>query len=277
MLILGIAVLAIMAWWGSTGLIVLAVRRFEERHGVVMVGAAVIAAIGLAAIMLSADVRTANGAVMAFLGALAIWGFFEVAFLLGWITGPRRLPCPAGCTPFERFKFAAATVIYHEISLVVTLGLLALGLGAAANRVALMTFALLWVMRLAAKFILFLGARHSFSELMPTRMAYLQTYFRTDRTTVLFPLVLVVGLVALGAIVHALGAETEPYLVAAHTFAATFLALALTELLFLNIPLRDSALWAWALPRLENVSGLISPKHEKTTLPAKPARFGGLS
>jgi putative photosynthetic complex assembly protein 2 len=249
MLILGTVILAIIAWWGSTGLIVVAVRQFEERQGLVMVGAAVAAAFGMAAILTSADVRSAPGAYAAFLGALMIWGFFETAFLLGWITGPRREACPADCTPLDRFKHASATVIHHELSLALTLGVLFFLLQGAANKVALSTFALLWVMRLAAKFILFLGARHSLSELMPARLAYLQTYFRTDRTTALFPLVLTLGLIGFGLIIHALNAESEPFLIAAHALAASFLGLALAELTLLNLPLRDSALWAWAMPQ----------------------------
>jgi putative photosynthetic complex assembly protein 2 len=248
-LIAGMAFLVILAWWGSTGLIVLAVRHFNERHGIILTGAAVIAAVGLAAIITSAELRTPTGAAAAFLGALTIWGFFETAFLLGWIAGPRREDCPLVCTPFERFRLAAATVIHHEIALAVTLVVLAAVLHDAGNRVAVLTFAMLWVMRLSAKFILFLGARHSLSELMPARLAYLQTYFRTDRTTVLFPLVLVAGLIVLGFIVHALLGESDAFLIAAHTMAATLLSLALGELVLLNVPLRDSALWTWALSK----------------------------
>jgi putative photosynthetic complex assembly protein 2 len=248
-LIFGVAALAILAWWGSTGLIVLAVRQFDERRGLVLVGAAVIAAFGLAAILLSAEFRSPAAAITAFFGALVLWGFFEVAFLLGWITGPRREACPVDCTPFERFKAAAATVIHHELGLAATLLTLSVLLGDAPNHVALMTFALLWVMRLASKFILFLGARHSFSELLPQRLAYLQTYFRTDRTTSLFPLVFVLGAVAFGFIILALTGESEPFMIAANTLAATFLGLALIELVILNVPVRDSALWQWALAR----------------------------
>jgi putative photosynthetic complex assembly protein 2 len=241
-LILGVAALAVLAWWGSTGLIVLAVRQFEERRGIVLVGAAVLAAFGVAAILLSAEHRSPPAAILAFIGALVVWGFFEVSFLLGWITGPRREACPPHCTPFERFKAAAATVIHHELALFATLAVLGVMLADAGNQVALVTFCLLWIMRLASKFILFLGARHSFSDLMPKRLAYLQTYFRTDRTTSL-------GLVALGFILTALAGESEPFMIAANTLAATFLGLALAELVLLNVPLRDSALWQWALAR----------------------------
>ena len=114
-LILGTFGLAILAWWGSTGLIVLAVRSFEQRHGLVMIGATFMAALGLVALIVSAGSATVAGAFTAFIGALLIWAFFETAFLLGWVTGPRKTPLPADVTSGQRFKFAAETVIHHEL------------------------------------------------------------------------------------------------------------------------------------------------------------------
>jgi putative photosynthetic complex assembly protein 2 len=274
-LILGTAVLAILAWWGSTGLIVLAVRQFDRHHGLVLVGSAMLAALGLAVVLLSADLSSEIGAFTAFAGALMIWAFFEMAFLLGWITGPRREPCPAFCTPRERFRLACLTVIHHEVALAAALVVLAMLLSAAPNPMALTTFALLWVMRLAAKFMLFLGARHSLSDMMPSRLLYLQSYFRTDRTTLLFPVVLVSGVIAFGFIAHALTSETDPFLVVSLSLSATFVALGLTELLLLNIPLRDSALWSWALPPLAPAPGIVSVSSDNTTLPVTSARIGG--
>jgi putative photosynthetic complex assembly protein 2 len=241
---------AVLAWWGSTGVIVAAVRSFDQRHGAVIIGSALIAALGVAALILSAGEASVTSAFVAFVGALLIWSFFEVTFLLGWITGPRRIALPVGVTGFRRFTFAAQTVIHHELALAAALIIMALALKGAANHVAVMMFALLWVMRLLAKFILFLGARHSFSELMPERLAYLQSYFRTDRTTLLFPIVLVLGLVLFGLLARAAYGASSDFLMVAHALAATFMVLALVELVVLNLPLRDSALWAWAMPKI---------------------------
>ena len=249
-LILGTFGLAILAWWGSTGLIVLAVRSSEKRHNIVMVGAAFMAALGLAALIASSGSTSSSGAFTAFAGALLIWAFFEVAFLLGWITGPRKTPLPANVNGIQRFKFAAETVIHHELALIGTLAFLTITMWGSANHVGVMIFALLWVMRLASKFILFLGARHSLSELAPPRLAYLQSYFRTDRTTVLFPIIMVLGVVNFIFLSRAAILSDVPFFIVAHVLAATFMLLALIELVFLNLPVRDSALWAWAMPRV---------------------------
>ena len=273
-LILGTLGLAILAWWGSTGLIVLAVRSFEQRHGLVMVGATFMAALGLVALIVSAGSATVAGAFTAFIGALLIWAFFEVAFLLGWITGPRKTPLPLNVSSSQRFRFAAETVIYHELALVSTLAFLMLTMWGSANHVGVMIFALLWVMRLASKFILFLGARHSLSELMPPRLAYLQSYFRTDRTTILFPIVLVLGAVNLVFLARAAVLSDLPFFIVAHALAATFMMLALAELVFLNLPVRDSALWAWAIPKSKRSgSNIIDQK----TRPVQPVRVGGIN
>ena len=249
-LILGTFGLAILAWWVSTGLIVLAVRSSEKRHTTVMVGAAFMAVTGLTALIVSSGSATSVGAFTAFVGALFIWAFFEVAFLLGWITGPRKTALPENVTKGERFRFAVQTVIHHELALMGTLIFLTVTMWGAANHVGVMIFALLWVMRLASKFILFLGARHSLSELAPPRLAYLQTYFRTDRTTLLFPIVMVLGVGNFIFLARAAILSDLPFFIVAHVLAATFMLLALAELLLLNLPIRDSALWAWAMPRV---------------------------
>ncbi len=275
-LILGTFGLAILAWWGSTGLIVLAVRSFEKRHGLVVIGAAFMAALGVAILVISADMRTPSGAVAAFVGALLIWAFFEVAFLSGWITGPRTTPLPANVIGRERFKLAVETVIYHEIALVGTLVLLVATMWGSDNHVGVMIFALLWVMRLASKFILFLGARHSLSEMIPPRLTYLQSYFRTDHTTKLFPIVMLVGTANLGFLVRAALTSEDPFLSVAHVLAATFILLALAELIFLNLPIRDSALWAWAMPNLKREKA-DAHQNDNNVRPAQPVRVGGIN
>jgi putative photosynthetic complex assembly protein 2 len=273
-LILGTFALAILAWWGSTGLIVLAVRSSDQRHNIVMIGAAFMAAFGLAALIASADLATGIGAFTAFIGALLIWAFFEVAFLLGWITGPRKTPLPENVTGRERFGFAVQTVIHHELALIGTLAFLTLTMWGSANHVGVMIFALLWVMRLASKFILFLGARHSLSELAPPRLAYLQSYFRTDRTTILFPIVMVLGVANFVFLARAAVLSAVPFFIVAHVLAATFMLLALAELVFLNLPVRDSALWAWAIPKTKRAG--INNNDQKTR-PVQPVRVGGIS
>ena len=39
---------------------------------------------------------------------------------MGFVTGPRRNACPEKCTEFERFRYAALAIAYHETAIIVT-------------------------------------------------------------------------------------------------------------------------------------------------------------
>ena len=92
------ALMALFLWWFATGAILVVVRLCERRDA----GAgrrAVLLALpvlglggwGFAATLGLAGVGAAYGA---FLSALAIWGWIELSFLTGVITGPNTRPCP---------------------------------------------------------------------------------------------------------------------------------------------------------------------------------------
>jgi putative photosynthetic complex assembly protein 2 len=109
------------------------------------------------------------GVYLAFLSALAVWGWVELAFLTGVVAGPNRHPCPRGVPEWERFIRAWGTIAYHEMLLV---GLL-IGLGALAwgapNGFGLWTFAVLFFARISAKLNLFFGVPKINVEFLPRR------------------------------------------------------------------------------------------------------------
>ena len=90
---------ALFLWWFSTGLILYldglppADLPLEHagRHGHAPGGA-------LRASAASARLTDVGGAYAAFTCGLLIWGWQEMSFLMGYVTGPRREPCPDGCT-----------------------------------------------------------------------------------------------------------------------------------------------------------------------------------
>jgi putative photosynthetic complex assembly protein 2 len=61
------------------------------------------------------------GVYVAFLSALALWGWIELAFLTGVITGPVNQPLPDAAPEWERFIRAWGTIAYHEMLLAFTL------------------------------------------------------------------------------------------------------------------------------------------------------------
>ena len=48
------------------------------------------------------------------------------------------------------------------------------------------TFALLWVMRLGAKLTIFSGAPELSTNMIPERLSYMKSYFRHDRVSLAF-------------------------------------------------------------------------------------------
>ena len=94
------AICAVFAWWFFTGAILFAVRKSDAgnavAHGRSVVLAVPMLALGFAGLVVSAGTVSVLNVYTAFLSALMVWGWVELAFLAGIITGPERRPCPAG-------------------------------------------------------------------------------------------------------------------------------------------------------------------------------------
>ncbi|MEL6548404.1 MAG: putative photosynthetic complex assembly protein PuhE, partial [Myxococcota bacterium] len=207
--------------------------------------------------------ETSAAAYLSFVFALVVWGWHEMTFLLGLITGPVRTPLPPRVNGARRFWLATGSVIYHELALAMTLIVIAGVSWQTPNRVALWTFLVLWVMRLSAKFNLYLGVRNVSLELIPSHMRYLSTYFGTRQANALMP-ASVLGaagvLLWLGSV--ALAARESPFEATGTMLVATLLALALLEHLFLALPVKDKVLWQWALDESAVLEeGEKSPSH----------------
>jgi putative photosynthetic complex assembly protein 2 len=192
-----------------------------------------------------------GGVYLGFLGALAIWGWHEASFLSGMLTGPMRDACPKGAAGYERFRAAFLAIRDHELAIAATaLVIVAISIGG-DNRVGMWTFLLLWAMRITAKLVLFLGAPHVAVHMLPKRLSYIATYFRTDRVSAAFP-AFIAGMLVLFAFLcaEAVNAPAHHLSVSA-TVLAAFLALAIIEHLLLVLPVSDAALWRWAMPDRE--------------------------
>ncbi len=238
---------AIFIWWFSTGAVFVLARRGERHEWRVAIAATGIALLAFVGLYISARMDTVAGAYIAFGSALAVWAWHEVMFLIGCIAGPRRFSATPGLRGGARFREAFATVRDHELAIAATAPLIVLLTLGATNTVGLWTFIVLWVMRVSAKLSIYLGARHSLNEMIPERLAYLTTYFRTDRTTPFLPLVIVLGIGVL-AWLCSLGMAADPVQMVGIALIATLLGLAILEHIFLSLPVPDALLWLWAAP-----------------------------
>jgi len=241
-------VFTLFLWWFSTGAI-LYLDGLRPRTFRWSLGAASFVAIGaLYALRTTSEDTGASAMYCAFTCTILIWGWVEMAFLMGFVTGPRASPCPAGARGWRRAGFAFETIAYHEIALLVAGSLIAALTWNAPNQLGLESFAVLWISRQSTKLNLFLGVRNLSEEFLPDHLRYLESYFTRRPMNLLFPLSVTAGTCAAALLWNAaLGQGTPASTAIALTFLATLLTLALLEHWFLVAPINVSALWNWSL------------------------------
>ncbi|SPJ24660.1 putative photosynthetic complex assembly protein PuhE [Palleronia abyssalis] len=239
------ALFALFVWWFSTGAILWVVQRADGRgrgaHGRVVLGALPVLVAGIAGAIVTAGMPGA--AYGGFLSALAVWGWIELSFLTGCVTGPSRAPMPFCVTGAQRFRAAWRVIAWHELLL--TAGLVFFwALAFEGNPTGFWTYAVLWGARISAKLNIFLGVPRINAEFLPRPLAHLPSYFRQGPVSWLFP----ISILLLTAAVYCwiersiFTGDVQFALLAALT------GLALLEHWLMVLPLPDAKLWSWAIP-----------------------------
>lgn len=241
-------IFTLFIWWFSTGAILFLNGLPSRTFKWTMLGTSVVLVAALAGLGLTRDDTTVSGAYLAFTSGVMVWAWQEVAFLLGYVTGPRRTPCPPESSGWERAGYAFMAVMHHELALVgLGLAVVALTWGG-ENPTGLWTFMILWVMRQSAKLNVFLGVRNLNEGFLPIHLKYLQTYFARRAMNRLFPVSVIVSTVVAAMIWQAATVTgITAFDATALTFAATMLTLAVLEHWFMVLPLPFEVMWNWGL------------------------------
>jgi putative photosynthetic complex assembly protein 2 len=241
--------IALLSWWFSTGLILLLNHLPRSTHRWSFGAASLVLVLSLACLPATSLDTSTTGAVVGFVLALLVWGWLEMGYLMGIVTGPHSAPCPAQASTRQRFFLAIATSLYHEFAVVLLAGcVLALTWGG-PNQVATLTFITLWLMRWSAKLNLFLGVRNYNGQWLPEHLRYLDSYTSRRRMNPLFPVSVLLGIAVTADLFFAAATSETRFGAVGNTLVGTLVALAVLEHAFLMLPLRDAALWQWALPR----------------------------
>lgn len=246
------ALVALFLWWFSTGVILMVVK-YADRRGprfgqILCIAAFPIFLLGVYGIWISADGTDPAGAYHAFLSALALWGWIEMAFLTGAITGPNRLACRDDIPEWERFIRAWGTIAYHEMLLAATLAGIWLYTQGAENTFGLWTFAVLFFARVSAKLNLFLGVPKINTEFLPSALAHLPSHFRIAKMNWLFPISITALTFAVACWLERIYSASTVGDVVGFALLAAMTALALLEHWFMVLPLPDEKLWRWMIP-----------------------------
>ena len=239
---------ATVLWFVATGVVLWLDRLPRTTWPTSIVAATVASGFAMAGVIATAPLTGPAAAYAAFACALVIWGWHELSFLMGFVTGPNRAACPDGARGWRRFRLAAATLIHHEIAMAATVVVLAAATWGQPNQTATLTFVLLFVMRLSAKLNVFAGVPHLSTDMMPDHMRYLASYFRVRPPGLTFALS-TLGVIVLAAVLADLALRSHGGVATGYALAFALVLLALVEHAFLVVPWRDSRLFRWALPK----------------------------
>lgn len=239
---------AAFVWWFSTGAVLLLVGRTgrsESMRGIVAAG---LLAGSLGGLALTAGDASVFGAYAAFTCTILLWGAQEIAFLAGWVTGPRPEPCPADARGLRRLGLALQAILYHELAL------LACGVSVlvltwnGSNPVGLWTFATLWVLRQSAKINLFLGVPVTNDELMPDAVRFLKTFFARKPVGAFFLVSVTLATAVLAIMIQRIvEIAATSFEIVCLALVATLFALGVVEHWFMLLPLPAITLWSWGM------------------------------
>ncbi len=243
------ALFVLLLWWASTGAILVLNGLPRWTHRWSLGSATLLLALALIALYATRDDTRVTAAYLAFVAALVVWAWAELAFLLGHVSGPRRVACPPQAGGWRRVWLALQTVLHHELALLALGAAVLAAVGDGANLTGAWTFAALWLLRLSAKLNLFLGVRNIGEAFLPPRLAYLASYFRQRAMNPLLPLSLLLSAAAaVGLWQAALADGASAHEAASLALVGTLVALGLLEHVFMALPLPTHRLWQWGLP-----------------------------
>lgn len=264
------ALFALFLWWFSTGAILYLDGLARTSFRWSMLGATALAMLAHYGLWASSADASVSGAYVAFMCGLAIWGWHEMSFLMGFVTGPRRDPSPADAGSWRRFGHATQTVLYHELAILASVLLVLALTWEGDNQVGTWTFIVLWLMRVSAKLNLHFGVPNLNTQLLPEHLGYLRPFLTCKPMSVLFPVTVTLATVVAAEIVgEALSSVPGSFERVGCVLLAALMALAILEHWLLVLPLPDTALWRWALgSRAEPVS---SESRSLAMTPAGPA------
>lgn len=247
------ALIALFVWWFSTGAILMAVKHADQkgetaRHRA-LAFATPLLVVGLVGLHYSLTDVSVLGVYVGFLAALSLWGWIELAFLTGVITGPNTRPLPPRVTEGERFLRAWGTVAHHELLLFLALLGLAAASWTAANHFGALTFAVLYFARISAKLNIYLGVPKIQIDFLPDALSHLPSHFRIRALNWLFPISITGLSFAIACWMERLYAATHPGEITGYALLTALTALALFEHWMMVLPIPDERLWRWMLPR----------------------------
>ncbi|MEM9268230.1 MAG: putative photosynthetic complex assembly protein PuhE [Pseudomonadota bacterium] len=244
----------VFVWWLSTGAILVLVKTADHdggnAHRKVVLWSVPVLLASMVLLWWSLQSFTVLSAYGAFMGALGLWGWFELAFLAGVITGPNVCPCPPGIPSWERFVRAWGTIAYSELALAISLAVLVVVSWNAPNQVGMLTFVVLFFARISAKLNVYLGVPNINVEFLPLPVRHLASHFRIAPINWFFPFsITALSFASACFLERAYWQSAGSAELVGFVLLATLTGLALLEHWLMVLPIPDAKLWRWMIPQ----------------------------
>jgi putative photosynthetic complex assembly protein 2 len=241
------ALFALFVWWFSTGAIIFLDNLPRKTFKWSMLGASFVFFFCLVGISHTAHQTSVTAAYEGFFYGLFAWGWQEISFYMGYVTGPRDEPCKEGCSGWAHFVHAIQTSLWHELAIIFSAGIVVYLTWGLPNQVGTWTFMVLWWMHQSAKLNVFFGVRNLNEEFLPEHLTFLKSFLKSKPMNLFFPISITVSMVITTMLWEHAGAAHTVFARSADTFLATMMTLAILEHWFLVIPLPAGKLWQWGL------------------------------
>ena len=241
----GPALFALFVWWASTVAIIYLDNLPRPTFKWSMLGATVVFAVALYGLAASSRDTSTAGAYWAFTWGLLAWGWQEMSFYMGFVTGSRKQPCREDCGGFGHFVHAVQTSLYHELAIIGAAIAVVWLTSGGANQVGTWTFMVLWWMHQSAKLNVFFGVRNLNEEFLPEHLEFLKSFLRKRSMNLLFPVSVTVSTVITVLVAKAALADGATVAErAGYTFLTVLMALAILEHWMLVLPMPAGAIWS---------------------------------
>src|SRR4051812_44430538 len=239
-------------WWVSTCLILFLDNLPQRTFRWSMAGATAVLGGAIYGLMASATDTTDTGAYIAFTCGVLIWGWLEMSFYMGYVTGPRRHHCVHGCSGWGHLVHAIMASLYHELAILGLAILVFLLTWGKPNQFGTWTFEILWWMHQSARLNVFLGVSNLNPHFLPDHLSHIRSFFRHAPMNLLFPFSVTASTIcAVCMTQRALSSGDDIFNATGFSLLATMMVLAILEHWFLVLPISATriwnAMWQWSL------------------------------
>jgi putative photosynthetic complex assembly protein 2 len=254
----------LLIWWISTCLILFLDGLPQRTFRWSMTGATCVLGVALYGLIVSASDTSVAGAYTAFTSGVLVWGWLEISFYMGYVTGPRTHRCSHGCSGWRHFGHAIQASLYHEIAVLLGAALVIAVTWGGPNQFGMWTFVTLWWMHQSARLNVFLGVPNLNAEFLPLHLDHIKSFMTKKPMNMLFPFSVTISTIVTVLLAQqSLADRGDSFRLTGDILLTTMMILAILEHWFLVVPFSAlrvwNGMWQWSLGWRDQRAGIQRP------------------